>query len=110
MDYKEILDKCKLTENEMKAFLKHSEKMDPKKDHKMAYRTLMNPTRRSVLKGIGFNVKTTQELINELNIEEDQLNYHLSMLEQLHFIMDCQDGWKSTPRGIGFLTNATVEF
>ncbi len=106
---KDIMDKCKLTKEELEQYYKNVEAMDKKTDHSRAYRTLMNPLRREILKFIGFEVKTTEEIEKGLNMEPDQLNYHLSMLEQLYYVMNCSEGWKATPRGIAFLLNARMD-
>ena len=106
---KEILKKCKLTETELKDFYKKIKEVDKKTDHSRAYRTLMNVTRREILEFIEFGIKTFEEIAKKFNMDSDQLSYHLSMLEQLNFIMNCSEGWKSTPRGVGFLLNARME-
>ncbi len=106
---KEILERCKLTEEEMTEYLQLTKNIDHKEDHKRAYRTMMNQTRRELLKFIGINVKTIEELNDSFKEESDTLNYHLSMLEQLFYIVNTKSGWKATPRGIGFLYNAIME-
>ncbi|MBD3198115.1 MAG: helix-turn-helix domain-containing protein [Candidatus Lokiarchaeota archaeon] len=110
MEKEEIIKKCKLTEKELEEFMEFIENKDPKKDHSRAYRTLMNPTRRKIMKTIGYEVKTTEEISEELGIESNQLEYHFSMLEQLRCILRSEEGWKSTPRGLGFLENASMMF
>ncbi|MFX1379679.1 MAG: hypothetical protein ACFFA4_11380 [Promethearchaeota archaeon] len=109
MDMKEIIKLCKLTEEEMTEYLKLTKNIDHKEDHKRAYRTMMNQTRRELLKFIGINVKTFKELKDNFKEVSDTLNYHLSMLEQLFYVANTKSGWKATPRGIGFLYNAIME-
>ncbi len=109
MSEKEILEKCKLTKEELMEYYEKSKQVDKKTDHSRAYRTLMNATRRNILEYVGFEVKTTDQMVTDLEQDREQLKYHLSMLEQLNFIMKCSDGWKSTPRGIAFLLNARME-
>ncbi len=109
MDMKEIIKICKLTEDEMTDYLQLTKNIDHKEDHKRAYRTMMNQTRRELLKFIGINVKTFEELKDSFKEVGDALNYHLSMLEQLFYIVNTKSGWKATPRGIGFLYNAIME-
>ena len=108
MDMKEILEICKLTKEEMKEFLRLTKNIDHKEDHSRAYRAMMNQTRRELLKFIGINIVTQEQIKNKFKIEENQIKYHLSMLEQLFYIMNTESGWKATPRGIGFLENAIM--
>lgn len=108
MDTEEILKLCKLTKEEMKEYLQITKEIDPKEDHKRAYRTMMNQTRRELLIFIGVNIKTFEQIIKRFEGEEEQIKYHLSMLEQLHYVMETKNSWKATPRGIGFLYNAIL--
>ncbi|MFX0038937.1 MAG: hypothetical protein ACFFCY_14600 [Promethearchaeota archaeon] len=108
MDMKEILKLCRLTEEEMKEYLQLTKNVNHKEDHKRAYRTMMNQTRRKLLKFIGTNIRTIEQIKSNFKEEDDSLNYHLSMLEQLYYIMNTKNGWKATPRGIGFLNNAIM--
>ncbi|MFX1310892.1 MAG: hypothetical protein ACFE8C_14440 [Promethearchaeota archaeon] len=108
MDMKEIMEKCQLTEEEMKEFLHLKKNIDHKEDHSRAYRTMMNQTRRELLNFIGISIKTFEQIKNKFQEEEDLLRYHLSMLEQLFYIMNTESGWKATPRGIGFMNNAIM--
>ena len=109
MNMKEILEICKLSDEEMKKYLKLTKHNDPKKDHYLAYRTMMNQTRRDLLKFIGNKVRTFEQLKTEFQKQEEQINYHLNMLEQLFYVMKTKTGWKATPRGLGFLYNAILE-
>jgi predicted transcriptional regulator len=70
---------------------------------------MMNQIRRELLKFIGINIRTFEEIKNKFKQEADPLNYHLSMLEQLFYIMNTESGWKATPRGLGFIYNAIME-
>ncbi len=108
MDMKEIIENCQLTEEEMKEYLQLTKNINHKEDHKRAYRTMMNKTRRELLKFIGNKIRTIEQIKNNFKEEIDTLNYHLSMLEQLFYIIDTESGWKATPRGIGFLYNAIM--
>lgn len=106
---KSILDKCCLTEDEMDEYLKMTEHIDPKDEHDHLYRTMSNQTRRQLLKTIDRNAMPLKELKKRLQIDNDQLQYHLSMLEQLFFLMETESGWKATPRGLGFLYYTILE-
>ena len=69
----------------------------------------MNETRRELLQFIGYDVRSLDDIKNEFKQKEDQLNYHLSMLKQCLYVIESKEGWKSTPRGLGFLENARLE-
>ena len=108
MDMKEILKICRLTEEEMQEYLQITKSIDHKEDHSRAYRTMMNQTRRELLKFIGINVMTFDQIKNKFQSDEQLIKYHLSMLVQLHYIINSENNWKATPRGIGFLYNAVM--
>ena len=109
MNIKEIMKNCRLTEEEMKEYLQVTKDIDHKEDHRRAYRTMMNQTRRELLRFIGTNIRTFEQIKDEFQVEEDHIIYHLSMLEQLFYIINTKNGWKATPRGIGFLHNVIKE-
>ena len=109
MDMNDILDKCKLNEEELRKFRKLTKSINHKQDHHRAYRTMMNPIRREILKFIGENIRTIEQLNTKFKVPQDNLKYHLSMLEQLFYVMNTESGWKATPRGIGFLYNAIMD-
>ena len=92
----------------MKDLLEKTKDLDKKQSHYLAYRTMMNEIRRELLKFIGCKIRTMNDIKNEFGIDEDQLLYHLSMLEQCYYIINSIDGWKSTPGGIAFLENAKM--
>jgi hypothetical protein len=69
----------------------------------------MNQTRRKLLKFIGTDIRTNQQIEKEFQRDSEQLRYHLSMLEQLLYIINTANGWKATPRGIGFLYNTIMD-
>ena len=108
MDMKEIVKICKLSEEEMEEFLQTTKNMDHKEDHARAYRTMMNQTRRELLKFIGIDVRTFDQIKDDFSLDEQLLKYHLSMLVQLHYVINSESKWKATPRGIGFLYNAIM--
>lgn len=49
-------------------------------DHKMMFKTLMNPIRRKIVKSIGESGKTKHEIMTEVDISESQLNFQLDYL------------------------------
>ena len=107
-DIKKMISKSKLTKEEIKDFLTKLEDADVKLEHSRAYRTLMNETRRNLLRFIGYEVRSMDDLKKEFKLEDDQLLYHLSMLKQCLYVIDSREGWKSTPKGLGFLENAIM--
>lgn len=112
MPSKEELEKfikqSKLNEQELKEYLKASKNMNPKLDHDLAYRIMMNELRRNLLKYIGNDVRDIKDIEKEFGLNSDQLMYHLSMLKQGLYIISSGDKWKATPRGLGFLENAIM--
>lgn len=105
----DILEKCILTEEEMNEYLKMTEHIDPKEEHDHLYRTMMNETRRELIKFIDTNARSFDEIKDKFQLEDEQLNYHLSMLEQLFFLMNTESGWKATPHGLGFLYHTILK-
>lgn len=49
-------------------------------DHKLMFKTLMNPIRRKIIKIIGESGKTKEEIMKDVNISESQLNFQLDYL------------------------------
>ena len=82
--------------------------MNPKLDHSLAYRTMMSEIRRDLLKYIGNEIRDIKEIQEEFQIGKDQLIYHLSMLRQGLYVIESNNKWKATPRGLGFLANAVL--
>jgi len=99
----DILEKCILDEEEMNKYLKGTEHIDPKEEHDHLYSVMTNQTRRELLKFIDTNARSFNEIKENFQLDDDQLQYHLSMLEQLFFLINMESGWKATPRGLGFL-------
>ncbi|MFX1497650.1 MAG: hypothetical protein ACFFBH_09005 [Promethearchaeota archaeon] len=98
----------KLTKEELREFYEKTKNLDKKLDHGRAYRTLTNPIRRNILNFIGYSIKNSEQIKKEFQLDDSQLNYHLNMLKQTFYILDSNEGWKLTPRGIGFLENAKL--
>jgi len=82
--------------------------MNHKLDHSLAYRTMISEIRRDLLKYIGNEIRDIKEIQEEFQIGEDQLKYHLSMLNQGLYVIESNNKWKATPRGLGFLANAVL--
>ena len=107
-EMKKLINKSKLTKEELNSFFEARSQIDHKLDHSRAYRTMMNETRRELLKFIGYDVRSLDDIKTEFTQEVDQINYHLSMLKQCLYVIESNEGWKSTPRGLGFLENARL--
>ncbi|TXT64318.1 MAG: putative Transcriptional regulator [Promethearchaeota archaeon] len=106
MDLNEkIIEKSKLNDIELEEFYKRSEKIQ---GHSLAFRTMMSSTRRKILQYIGEEIKSTEEICENFNMDETQIKYHLSMLEQALYIIESPLGWKATPSGIGFILNTKL--
>jgi len=108
-EFEKMKKKSKLTKDEMKVFLLKLESIDKKVDHSNLMRCMSNETRRDLLNFIGYDVRIMEELKKKFEMEVDQIKYHLSMLEHSLYVMESQEGWKATPRGIGFIENAILE-
>lgn len=108
-EFENMKKKSKLTKDEMKVFLLKLEGVDKKVDHSNLMRCMSNETRRDLLNFIGYDLRIMEELKKEFEMEVDQIKYHLSMLEHSLYVMESQEGWKATPRGIGFMENAVLE-
>ena len=100
--------KSLLTKEEMNDLVEKTKNRDKKRGHYLSYRTMINETRRALLKYIGCEFRSMNDIKNEFVIDENQLKYHLSMLEQCYYIINSSGGWKSTPGGIAFLENAKM--
>ena len=108
-EFEKMKKKSKLTKDEMKVFLEKLESVDKKVDHSNLMRCMSNETRRDLLNYIAYEVRSMEELKKEFEMEADQVKYHLSMLEHSLYVMESQEGWKATPKGIGFMENTILE-
>ncbi|MFO7796948.1 MAG: hypothetical protein R6W84_12435, partial [Promethearchaeia archaeon] len=78
----DILEKCILKEDEMNEYLEKTEHVDPKQEHDHLYSVMTNQTRRELLKFIDINAMSFDEIKEKFQLQNEQLQYHLSMLEQ----------------------------
>jgi predicted transcriptional regulator len=69
---------------------------------------MMNETRRDLLKFIGKEIRDIKDIQEEFQLDANQLEYHLSMLKQGLYVIQSNNKWKATPRGLGFLANAIM--
>ncbi|MBE0521963.1 MAG: helix-turn-helix transcriptional regulator [Candidatus Methanoperedenaceae archaeon] len=49
-------------------------------EHRQMFKTLENPTRRKIIKFIGFQGRTKKEIMEKLAIPEEQLKFQLDFL------------------------------
>ena len=103
-----MIKKSKLTKEELKELFNKTKNIDPKTDHSLAVRTLTNPIRRKILQAINCDIKSEEDIKKECNLDNNQFNFHINMLKQTYYVINSVDGWKLTPRGIGFLENAKL--
>ena len=68
--------------------------MNPKLDHSLAYRIMMNETRRDLLKFIGNEIRDINDLQKEFQFDMNQLEYHLSMLKQGLYVIMTEFIWQ----------------
>ncbi|MFX1274886.1 MAG: winged helix-turn-helix domain-containing protein [Promethearchaeota archaeon] len=101
--------KCNLTREEIKGLYKKKELLNEKTIHYNCFRAMANDTRRNLLKYINHKTRTFSDIKKEFKLDENQLKYHLSMLEQCFFIINSKDGWKSTPGALAFLKNVLMK-
>ncbi len=107
-ELKEMIKKLKMTPEEIKEYREKTKNIDKKLGHYRAYRTMMNETRRELLKFIGFEVRKLNDIKSQFNLQDDQILYHLSMLEQCFYIINSDLGWKTTPGGLAFMMNTQM--
>jgi predicted transcriptional regulator len=69
---------------------------------------MMNETRRDLLKYIGKEIRDIKDIQGKFQLDVNQLEYHLSMLKQGLYVIQSDNKWKATPRGLGFLANAIM--
>ena len=97
-----------MTKEELKEFYDLIKTIDHTNDHRLAARTLTNPLRREIMNFIGSEICSTEQIAEKVDIEVNQVLYHLDMLKQVFYVWESSEGWKLTPRGIGFLENAQL--
>ena len=91
---------------EWKQKLKESgDNVSEKERHWRGLKAMQNEVRRKILQFIGYGTKKTEEIMNEIQLDEQETNYHLSIIEQAMFIERVEKGWRATPPGIGYLKN-----
>ncbi|MHA1150545.1 MAG: winged helix-turn-helix domain-containing protein [Promethearchaeota archaeon] len=102
------MPKTQMTKEELREFFEVIKTIDHTNDHRLAARTLTSPLRRDIMSFIGSEIRSTEQIAENLNIEVNQVLYHLDMLKQVYYVWESLEGWKLTPRGIGFLDNARL--
>lgn len=77
---------------------------DPTEDHKRGMQAMQNPIRRQIVKLLHKGM-SPDEMAREIDIDEQQVEYHLSMLEEALFVEQEGGRYMLTPRGEGYLKN-----
>ena len=72
----------KIEEDELDKITEYPDSCEIKSpsDHKLLFKTLENPIRRMVIKSIGENGKTKEEIMKDVSISEPNLNFQLNYL------------------------------
>jgi predicted transcriptional regulator len=72
-------------------------------DHRFALDVLQLSLRREILRFIGRNVKSVDEIANGFCLSRGLAQYHLAMLEKALVIENAKGGYRATQTGILYL-------
>lgn len=82
--------------------------IDPKEDHRIAWRTMQNRTRREILAFV-VGGKSIEEIKEHFNLGDAEVKLHLDMLENALYVESVKKGdeiyYYPTPRGEEYLEN-----
>jgi len=73
--------------------------------HRFALEVLQLRARRDILKFIGNGLRSAKEIAKEFGLKENQVTFHLAMLEKALVVEPAGDCYRSTPTGILYLEN-----
>ena len=79
-------------------------------DHKFALEVLQLRLRRNILKFMGQETRTRDEIEKEFGLGTEQAKYHLEMLEKGLVIEQVADGYRSTLTGRLYLEKVEDRF
>jgi predicted transcriptional regulator len=88
-------------------------KEDMTEDHKSCLNALQNPVRRNILKALGRQKMSLEEIKAEFKLKDVQANYNLNMLESTLCIEKEESAGTAyyvlTPRGEGYVENVEMK-
>ena len=73
--------------------------------HRFALEVLQLAVRRDILKFIGEEIRSAEEVATEFDIDERRAAFHLAMLERALVIEPVTGGYRSTPTGLLYIKN-----
>ena len=76
--------------------------VSPGEAHGKALRAVQHPIRRAILERLKGQVWSTEDLANNLNLDETTLRYHLKFLQDIYFITVDASGVDLTPLGVAY--------
>jgi hypothetical protein len=79
--------------------------MDSDEGHRFLGEVLQLRMRRDILKFIGPDIKTKDEIESTFKLNESVAKVHLDLLEKAMLIEKVAEGYRSTPIGIAYLKN-----
>lgn len=85
---------------------------DVEKLRKSGLFTIQNPVRRKIIEFMGKSepVVTINKISKDLNLDKNQVKFHLSMLETALFVEKKDEKiYTLTPRGVAYIANADWE-
>jgi len=109
-----VMDKKEMEEQKNKwieRLKKEGKITDVEKLRKSGLFAIQNPVRRKIIEVIGKSDKITVDNLSKgLNLDKNQVKFHLGMLETALFVeKKDEDTYTLTPRGVAYVTNADWE-
>ncbi len=80
-----------------------AEKVRDREHHEKLFKASMSPARREIVRAIGIQEKSMNELKKELNLSEFQLKFNLDWLIREGFVMEEKGKYKLTEDGLELL-------
>ena len=78
---------------------------EPAEGHRFLGEVLQLRNRREIMKFIGLEIKTKEEIARTFGLSESVAEVHLALLEKAVVIEKVGSGYRSTPIGIAYLKN-----
>lgn len=80
-----------------------AEKVRDREHHERLFKASLSPTRREIVRAIGIQGKTMEELKSALNLSEFQIKFNLDWLKKEGFVKEENGRFKLTEEGIELL-------